>query len=79
MSGWMTYPDRRATPRGNYKRRRHGNAKHGRYAKQACASRLSVRWLKAMVYGRATPEMIVELPRPAPGWRLYPHLHPLGQ
>lgn len=74
MSGWTTYSARRAMPCGDYRPRRHGNATHGRYAKDANGSRLSIRLVRAMVYGRVTPDLIDMLPRSALGWRLYAHL-----
>ncbi|MGI4943362.1 MAG: hypothetical protein ACRYHQ_22825 [Janthinobacterium lividum] len=57
--GWLGFWELRTKPQGNYEPRRHGNTRHGRYAKGYLT------WRQV----RATP------PAPLPlGWRRYASL-----
>ena len=55
--GWLGFWELRAVPRGNYRQHKHGNTRHGRYAKGRRT------WWQILAAPREPPP---------PGWRVYP-------
>ncbi len=69
--GWLGFWELRVQPKGNYRERRHGNTKHGHYAKRSIGS---MRLFRAMIRGQFTPQMASFLPKFSLGWQVYPYV-----
>ena len=73
MPGWLGFWQLRATPRGDYRKPRHGNTTHGGYTKAARGSAKNVQALKAMLCGVRPTDSDWTIPHPL-GWRLFPYV-----
>jgi len=69
-SGWAAYVAFRQPPAPVFVRR-HGNWRHGRYAKRDPMDRLRFRWAKAALSGRRTGAPPWAESAPPPGWAAY--------
>ena len=69
-TGWAAFRALRQTP-APIPPRRHGNWKHGKYAKDSITSRLRFRWAIAVLDGRWSGPPPWSENAPAPGWAAY--------
>ena len=69
--GWLGFWNMRVEPQGDYEPRRHGNWKHGEYAKETIQN---FRALKLAVRSLRTGQTSSARPCAPPGWRLFPYV-----